>query len=86
MACSSWSSGLWPMAIFFSRIFRLLALLLENAAHVVEKRSGGGEDGAVHPVQKKLGVLISLFRRELQPVDGLPLILWDILAQQIRLA
>ena len=58
-----------------------LALFLEDAAHVVEERGGGGEDGAVHPVQKKPGVLISLFRRELQPMDSLPLILGDILVQ-----
>ena len=61
-----------------------LTLLLEDAAHVVEERGGGGEDGSVHPVQKKLCVLVALFSGQLQPVGGLPLILGDILPQQIR--
>ena len=88
------------MAIFFSRIFRLsllstaacipaagrLTLLLENAAHVVQQRSGGREDRPVHPVQKKPGVLVPLSGRQLQPADGLPLILGEIPAQQVRLA
>ena len=57
-----------------------LALLPEDVPHVVEERGGGGEDGAVEAVQKGLGVLIALFRRQLQPVDGLGLILRDIMA------
>ena len=35
-------------------------LLLEDAAHVVEERDGGGEESAIDTVQKKFGVLVAL--------------------------
>ncbi len=65
---------------------RLGVPLLENPAHVAQQRGGRRKDGAVHPVQKKPGALVPLSGRQLQPADGLPLILGEIPAQQVRLA
>ena len=74
----SWSSGLCPIAIFFSRIRRLSLrsasmatlvrpsrrLLFEYSAQVVQEASSTGEYGRsiVHVVQEVLGILITLRR------------------------
>lgn len=85
------------MAIVFSRIFYLS--LLSTATRIPPAgcgrcswkmrpmwyRSKAAEE-KMEPVQEKLGVLISLLCGQLQPMDGLPLILGDVLAQQICFA
>lgn len=64
----------------------LWALLLKDAAHVVQERNGGGKKGAVDLIQKIFCVLAALFGGQLQPLDGLLPVLGDVLAQQICFA
>ena len=64
------------------------SLLLEDAGHVMEELSGAGKEGGyiIHVVEEILGVLISLFRRLCEPVDGGFTVLRNLLPQQVQLA